>query len=258
MVNDLGDETYDELKADRLEEERWLQEQSTMDLNADQGGLFEYDDDDVEYYAAMESMKVKRMDRRSRVRHHHHQKRSEGKKHGEKRSDESSEAGKVHVVIRADEPGQAVYTVPKDGTEHILTQQSLNYAETDKSSALDGHQRVLAQSGTNNASPADASDALGKANAGHPVDATKEAGETDEASNPKKGTVMLAAVPILLLMGAIAGFTVYRRYYENSFNQGGRNDSHDAIPGDDYHRRGKLILDKMVFCVEPIGDFVKN
>ncbi|KAG0084111.1 hypothetical protein BGZ92_010184 [Podila epicladia] len=237
MVNDLGDETYDALKADRLEEERWLKEQSTTDLNADQSGLFEYDDDDVEYYAEMESMKVKRLDRRSRMRHHHHQKRSERNKHIEKRSDESAGAGKVHVAIRADEPGQAVYTVPKDGSEHVLTQQSLNHAETDKSSALDGHQRVLAQSGSNNANPADASDALGKANAGHPVSATKEAGESDEASNPKKGTVMLAAVPILLLMGAIAGFTVYRRYYENSFNQGGRNDSHDAIPGDDYHRR---------------------
>ncbi|KAG0088773.1 hypothetical protein BGZ93_010248 [Podila epicladia] len=205
--------------------------------NIQMSGLFEYDDDDVEYYAEMESMKVKRLDRRSRMRHHHHQKRSERNKHIEKRSDESAGAGKVHVAIRADEPGQAVYTVPKDGSEHVLTQQSLNHAETDKSSALDGHQRVLAQSGSNNANPADASDALGKANAGHPVSATKEAGESDEASNPKKGTVMLAAVPILLLMGAIAGFTVYRRYYENSFNQGGRNDSHDAIPGDDYHRR---------------------
>ncbi|KAG0331893.1 hypothetical protein BG000_010509 [Podila horticola] len=241
MVNDLGNESYDELKADRLEEEKWLKEQSDADLNADQSGLFEYDDDDVEYYAEMESMKVKRLDRRSRIRHHHH-KRSEGKRHREKRSNESAEVEKVHIAIRADEPGQAVYTVPKDaGSEHVLTQQPLNHAETDKSSALDGHQRVLAQSGTNNASPSDASDALGKANAGHPVNATKEAGEPDETSHPKKGTVLLAAVPILLVMGAIAGFTVYRRYYENSFNQGGRNDTHDAIPGDDYHRRGSPI-----------------
>ncbi|KAG0029928.1 hypothetical protein BGZ81_003269 [Podila clonocystis] len=245
IVNDLGDETNDELKADRLEEERWLKEQSATDLDADQSGLFEYNDDDVEYYAEMESIKVKRMDRRSRVRHHHH--KSEEKKHKAKRSGMSEEAKtkteeSVHIAIRANEPGQAVYTVPKDtDSEHLLAQQSLNHAETEKSSGLDDHQHVLAQSGTNNASPSDASDALGKANAGHPVNAAKEAGESDEASHPKKGTVLLAAVPILLLMGAIAGFTVYRRYYENSFNQGGRNDTHDAIPGDDYHRRGSPI-----------------
>lgn len=245
MVNDLGDQPLDDFKADRLEEEQWLKEQSAADLNADQSGLFEYDDGDVEYYAVLESMKVKRLDRRSRVRRHHHHKNSEGKKYKEKRSDDTSAAKaddveRVHIAIRADEPGQAVYTTPKDtDSEHVLVQQSLNHAETDKNSALDGRQRVLAQSGTNNASPSDASDALGKANAGHPVNATEEAGESDEASHPKKGTVLLAAVPILLLMGAIAGFTVYRRYYENSFNQGGRNDTHDAIPGDDYHRRGK-------------------
>lgn len=245
IVNDLGDQPFDEFKADRLEEEQWLKEQSAADLNADQSGLFEYDDDDVEYYAAIESMNDKLLDRRSRIRQHHHHKSSEGKKHKEKRSYDTSAAKanakeRVHIMIRADESDQAVYTVPMDsGSKKVLAQQSLSHAETNKNSALDDHQHVLAQSGTYNASPSDASDALGKANAGHPVDTIKEAGESDEASHPKKGTVLLAAVPILLLMGAIAGFTVYRRYYENSFNQGGRNDTHDAIPGEDYHRRGK-------------------
>ncbi|KAF9372360.1 hypothetical protein CPB97_001320 [Podila verticillata] len=247
IVNDLGDQRFNEFKADQLEEEQRLKEQSAADLNADQSGLFENEDDDVEYYAEMESMKVKLLDRRSRVRRHHHHESSEGKKHKEKRSDNTSAAKanakeRAHIAIRADEPGQAVYTVHMgSGSEQVLAQQSLSHAETDKNSALDDHQRVLAQSGTNNASPSDATDALGKANAGHPVDTTKEAGESDEASHPKKGTVLLAAVPILLVMGAIAGFTVYRRYYENSFNQGGRNDTHDTIPGDDYHRRGSPI-----------------
>ena len=46
----------------------------------------------------------------------------------------------------------------------------------------------------------------------------------------------------LLVMGAIAGLTIYRRYYENSFNQGGRNDFPDDHPNDGCHQRGNCIF----------------
>ncbi|CAO3571916.1 unnamed protein product [Mortierella alpina] len=96
---------------------------------------------------------------------------------------------------------------------------------------MESQQRILAEAGSQ-ATEAKAGQPGDKDAAGDPAAVGKE-----EAAHPGKGTVLLAAIPILLVMGAIAGFTAYRRYYENSFNQGGRNDTRDDASGDEYHRR---------------------
>ncbi|KAG0345077.1 hypothetical protein BG004_003975 [Podila humilis] len=246
MVSDVTETSYIEFKANQHEEERWLKEQSATDLDTDQAGLFEYNAEYPDEEDKREFLQTKNLDKRSRVRHHHHKSNSNKKSHKRhgnnnnvKRADGPQVAqgteGKIDIAIRADKSDQAVYAASKEsGDESVLVQTSLHHAETKKDASAQGHQRILAQSGTGNSDAAKAADSLGKASSGHPVDATKEEKE-DEAAHPKKGTVLLAAVPILLIMGAIAGFTVYRRYYENSFNQGGRNDTHDPIPGSPIH-----------------------
>ncbi|KAF9087633.1 hypothetical protein BGX23_007979 [Mortierella sp. AD031] len=174
------------------------------------------------------------------------------------------------VAIRADTPSaQGTYaiskeepkvSIPKSATSNdkakkveepgVLVHEKVGHSETKSGPpavAPDGQgQRVLIQggSGTDSTDPATSVESLGKASEGHPVDkdATEGSeGSSNEEAYPQKGTVLMAAVPILFVMGAIAGFIIYRRYYENSFNQGGRNDSRDDYPGDGYHQRAPVV-----------------
>lgn len=237
---------------------------SEQDVDSDEivDGLFEYSE--VGPTVVEVTLKARHLSRRERTkRHHHHQQKNLQK---EKRDfnpvspSEKDPATAVKIVaeqiapmvaIRADDgAGQSTYMLNHGDAApgaDVLLHKSLSHSETTKAddstpqAAGEGHQKVLVQGGTGAVSPEVASESLGKANAGHPVDANSTASATaeDGESHPKKGTVLLAAVPILLLMGAIAGFTVYRRYYENKFNQVGRNDTLDDLPGDGYHRRGK-------------------
>ncbi|KAF9111235.1 hypothetical protein BGX27_005211 [Mortierella sp. AM989] len=254
VVNDLNDQSI-ELAMDRAEEERWLKEQSVSELNADQSGLFEYSeegDNDNENDLVKTTLKARHLSRRERGKHHHHSNQQKHHHHHEKRdADHPAEGGKVQISgsetepkikIRADQGhDQTVYSVSHengntaDVAGGVLLHESLNHAETNK-----GQQKALVQAGTESADLAAGADSLAKASAGHlssknATDTT--ANDQGEASNPDKGTMLLAAIPILLLMGAIAGFTAYRRYYENSFNEGGRNDTRDEYPTDGYYRR---------------------
>jgi hypothetical protein len=89
----------------------------------------------------------------------------------------------------------------------------------------DDQQKALIQGGSNPVDPVAAAEALGKASAGQPNEKTKgdeaAADGQDKAGGTHNETLWLAAVPILLLMGAIAGYTVYRRFNESN----GHNDS---------------------------------
>ncbi|KAF9425899.1 hypothetical protein BGZ94_007112 [Podila epigama] len=245
VFNDLPDTPFGGFKIDRLEEANSLKDQDSDTLDPNYGQMFALGDDALDASdVVVESLKVKHLDRRSRVRHHHHHHdghaKSQGKSkqqqkqhrshhhHQEKRSlDSNEEAQAVHLEIRSNEPGQSVYTQPKGIGEDKEQVEA-------KANAAEGKQRVLAQSGSESTDPAKAVDSLGKASSGHSVNASKESEGSDGESHPKKATVMLAVVPILLLMGAIAGFTAYRRYQENSFNRRS-HDSRDDIPGSPIH-----------------------
>ena len=246
---------------------------SEQDVDSDEliGGLFEYSV--VDPTVVEVTLQARHLSRRERTKHHHHSQQKNPQK--EKRDfnpvspSEKNPVTAVKIVaeqmapmvaIRADDgAGQSVYTLNNHEdaapAADVILRESLSHSETTKAGesvpqAAGGDQKVLVQGGTGAVSPETASESLGKANAGHPVDTNGTASATAEEgeSHPKKGTVLLAAVPILLLMGAIAGFTVYRRYYENNFNQGGRNDR-DDLPGDGYHRRGKYNENSLVSCI---------
>ncbi|KAF8933323.1 hypothetical protein BGZ58_006422 [Dissophora ornata] len=246
VVNDLGDDSIDRA-GDRAEEERWLKEQSATGLNADQGGLFVFPGD--EESAKEESqpdivkatLNARHLSRRDRVKHHHHHQK-------EKRSDEAVAAPQVEIRADQTQQSQSVYKLEQvdgvnSGTDKVLVHESLGHVQTSNENEFvgEGQQKILIQAGAGVADPASAASSFGKASAGHPSEQNAaDAAATErekEATSPHNGTVAMAAVPILLLMGAIAGFTVYRRYYENSFNQGGRNDTRDDYPDDGYLRR---------------------
>jgi hypothetical protein len=219
--------------------------------------------------STLETRHLSRRERGSMKYHHHHHHNAQKRdvisaEESAKENDKKVEADAVVaplIAIRADTPSaQGTYAINKDEPKVSISK----LASADKAKNVDdskvlvhenlGHseshgespgQRVLIQggSGSDDANPAKSVENLGKASEGHPVDkdAAKAEGEANSGGgeeHTKKGTVLLAAVPILLVMGAIAGFTIYRRYYENSFNQGGRNDSRDDHPNDGYHQRG--------------------
>ncbi|KAG0197239.1 hypothetical protein BGX28_009252 [Mortierella sp. GBA30] len=263
IIDDLMEGGNLDQAQDRAEEERWLKMQSLANSNDDQGGLFEFSEDEVQSEevhdrpqteAVKATLQARHLSRRDRGKqqHHHHQKQQQHHHHNnEKRSaaDLDGQSSiksekKPEVQIRSDDAtGQAVYAVNKndvapgqsDASGGVLVHESVAHAETDKGSdpkPADDQQRVLAQAGSQSSEAG--SGQLGDKGASM----TANGDIQDEAAHPGKGTVLLAAIPILLVMGAIAGFTAYRRYYENSFNRGGRNDTRDDIPEDYYHRRG--------------------
>lgn len=217
--------------------------------------------------STLETRHLSRRERRSKKHHHHHHHKSQ-KRDVTSVEEPALENGKnvdaeamPLISIRADTPSaQGTYAINKDEPKvcnskpastdkaknvddsKVLVHENLGHAE---SNGEGPGQRVLIQggSGSDNVDPAKSVENLSKASEGHPVDkdaakAEDEAKGGDE-EHTKKGTVLLAAVPILLVMGAIAGFTIYRRFYENTFNQGGRNDSRDDHPNSGYHQRGK-------------------
>ncbi|KAF9103660.1 hypothetical protein BGX29_003077 [Mortierella sp. GBA35] len=225
----------------------------------------------------LETRHMSRRERGSKKHHHHHhhhkaQKRDEisvSASNKDKAEEEEAHVAPL-VAIRADTPSaQGTYAIskdepkvciPKSATSNdkakkveepgVLVHEKVGHSETKSGPpavAPDGQgQRVLIQggSGTDSTDPATSVESLGKASEGHTVDkdATEGSeGSSNEEAYPQKGTVLMAAVPILFVMGAIAGFTIYRRYYENSFNQGGRNDSRDDYPGDGYHQRAPVV-----------------
>ncbi|KAF9433889.1 hypothetical protein BGZ76_008858 [Entomortierella beljakovae] len=225
----------------------------SLEERANEVDYDEAEEGDIQSNLVHLTLNARHLSRRERVKHHHHHSNHQHHKqpqrqhnhHHEKRVDTPKENVNVNIAGKDDAPvvairadpsiGQSVYTIDKErgsdvkGGDGVLLHKSINKAETDKG------QKVLVQGGSGPADPAVAADSLAKASAGKPnANATKEA---DEAVHPHNGTVLLAAVPILLLMGAIAGFTIYRRYYENSFNEGGRNDTQDEYPGEGYYQR---------------------
>ncbi|KAG0370175.1 hypothetical protein BGX24_002109 [Mortierella sp. AD032] len=212
--------------------------------------------------STLETRHLSRRERGSKKQHHHHhhkaQKRDTISISSTSDEDKNVDAEAIiapKVAIRADTPPtQGTYAINKDEPKvgiskpdatadlknkaknpEVLFHENVSHSE---SKGGEG-QRVLIQggSGSTSADPAKSVESLGKASEGHPVDKDAAAKAGSEETHSHKGTVLLAAVPILLVMGAIAGFTIYRRYYENSFNQGGRNDSRDDHPGDGYHQR---------------------
>ncbi|KAF9136310.1 hypothetical protein BGW39_000026 [Mortierella sp. 14UC] len=224
------------------------------------------DDEDVETAAVRDelvraTLEARHLSRRERgaKKHHHHCK---AQKHDavsasanldeDKKADvEAAVAPKV--AIRADTPPvQSTYAINKDEPKvsiskpataakanqanepGVLVHENVGHSETQGEG-----QRVLIQggSGSESADPAKSVENLGKASEGHPVDKDAAGAAEGDETHSHNGTVLMAAVPLLLVMGAIAGFTIYRRFYENSFNQGGRNDSRDDHPGDGYHQR---------------------
>ncbi|KAF9290883.1 hypothetical protein BGZ68_005799 [Mortierella alpina] len=241
-VDDLLENNKLDQAQDLAEEERWLRVQSAADPNADQGGLFAFSTEDdplldeeeakLQTEVVKATIQARSLSRRDRGKQQHHHHKQQHVHHHEKRSDDSpvdksssaSQARAAEVHIRADNtPEQAVYTVNNDEASTRDT--------AGNTKATDDQQRVLAETGSQST----------EARAGQPGDkdaaAAPAAEGQEEAAHPRKGTILLAAIPILLVMGAIAGFTAYRRYYENSFNQGGRNDTRDDASGDEYHRR---------------------
>ncbi|KAF9573615.1 hypothetical protein EC968_008250 [Mortierella alpina] len=239
VIDDLVENNNLDRAQDLAEEERWLRVQSAADPTADQGKLFAFSTEDDPAFdgeevqlqaevvkATLQARSLSRRDRGKQQHHHHKQQQQQHAHHHEKRSNEipadrptsANTATAAEVHIRADmTPEQAVYTVSKD--------------EASTKESVGDQQRVMAETGSQSA----------EAKAGQPGDqgtaADPASGGQEEAAHPRKGTVLLAAIPILLVMGAIAGFTAYRRYYENSFNQGGRNDTRDDTSEDEYHRR---------------------
>ncbi|KAF9148245.1 hypothetical protein BG015_010021 [Linnemannia schmuckeri] len=226
--------------------------------------------------STLETRHLSRRERGSKKHHHHHhhhhhhkaQKRNAFPVSSQKNEDKKVEAEAQVIVapmvaIRANTPSaQGIYAINKDepkvsisksatagvdkgkkvGDSKVLVHERLGHS---KSSGDSPGQRVLMQgSYGDNIDPAKAVDNLGKASEGHPVDKDAAKAESEAASDDAhthKETALLAAVPILLIMGAIAGFTIYRRYYENSFNQDGQNDSRDDLPHNSYHQRDLSI-----------------
>ncbi|KAG0301983.1 hypothetical protein BGZ98_007881 [Dissophora globulifera] len=241
------------------DEEHWLREQSAARLNQDQSGPFEFPAEDEGHADIVKAtLHARHLSRRERVKHHHHHQQQLDHHHHEhhKRdvmAEPQAEAAleAPHVAIRADSAqGQSVYVIEQedggDGdAEDVLLHESVGHTEMHKENgqAGEGQQRVLAQAGSGVTDPTAATESLNKAGAGHldgeegAMDSTAAVENDGATSDPHKGVVLLAAVPILLLMGAIAGFTVYRRFRENSVNPGGRNDTRDDYSGDGYHRR---------------------
>ncbi|KAG0230040.1 hypothetical protein BGW41_002628 [Actinomortierella wolfii] len=182
----------------------------------------------------------KMMNRRERTmaRHHHHHR-------------STSKNNKIRVMAQEEththhEKRQVASKVDAPLKQEALMHQQLSHAEHTvadgtpvepvlqdvKSAPASGGQRVLMQVGSSDAKGEPSAGSDGTSNAGQEAD--KEA--LPEA--PTKSTLLIAVVPIALLIAAIAGFTAYRRHYENPFNQGGRNDTRDGFPSDeDYHRR---------------------
>ncbi|KAK5814763.1 hypothetical protein F5H01DRAFT_28884 [Linnemannia elongata] len=221
---------------------------------------------DVLVRSTLETRHLSRRERGSKKHHHHHHHKAQKRdaisvsSEADKKVDAEAEAVVAPLVsIRADTPSaQGIYAINKDEPKisiskpavaaddkgkkvddsKILVHETLGHSETSGNSP---GQRVLIQGGSSdNADPAKSVENLGKASEGHPVDkdAAKAEGEAaGDNAHAHKGTVLMAAVPILLVMGAIAGFTIYRRYYEKGFNQGGRNDSRVDHPNDGYHQR---------------------
>lgn len=223
--------------------------------------------------STLETRHLSRRERGSKKHHHHHHHKAQ-KRDTISASSENVENKKVDaeaeavvaplISIRGDTPStQGVYAINKDepkisisrpaavATDNgmkvddskVLLHETLGHSE---SSGESPDQRVLIQGGSSdNADPAKSVENLGKASEGHPVDkdAAKAEGEAaGDDAHTHKGTVLLAAVPILLVMGAIAGFTIYRRYQEKNFNLGGRIDSRDEHSSDGYHQRSNCIL----------------
>ncbi|KAG0286314.1 hypothetical protein BGZ96_009550 [Linnemannia gamsii] len=215
--------------------------------------------------STLETRHLSRRERGLKKQHHHHHHKAQKRdvtsvEEPSLENDRKVDAEAMPLIsIRADTPSaQGTYAINKDEPKVSISK----LASADKAKNVDdsrvlvhenlGHsdskgegsgQRVLIQggSGFDNVDPVKSVENLGKASEGHPVDkdAAKAEGEAKggDEEHTKKGTVLLAAVPILLVMGAIAGFTIYRRYYENNFNQGGRNDSMDDHPNNGYHQR---------------------
>lgn len=212
----------------RAGEEHWMKEQSATESNTDQEGLFEFHSDEDIVSPNMEqkqdeavkaTLKARHLSRRERVKHHHHQSPHQQDRHNTQRHHHHHKLKRdtPEVAIRADIPsGQSIYTVggSVDNDNNALHEPS-SHART----TMEGNQKVLIQGGSGPADPSAAVDALGKASSGQPSKNTK-ADETvadgqGKAGGAPKEALWIAAAPILLLMGAIAGFTAYRRFYES-------------------------------------------
>ncbi|KAI7816032.1 hypothetical protein BC939DRAFT_66396 [Gamsiella multidivaricata] len=271
-IDDLEDSSLSQAEG-REKEDNWLKEQSVAELNGDQGGLFDFltDNDSLpqakgyQQQMAEATLKAKHLSRRDRVKHHHHhhQHQQRHHHHEQKRSTEQISGAKEpqpqsedhHPLQVADVvPGQTIYAVHQvEGSTggaggNELLHESLSHAETNKENGeqAKGQQRILIQGGSGPVDPAGATGSLGKASAGQSdpknlTDATITESQ-DGTGSPHKDPLMLAAIPILLLMGAIVGFTVYRRFYENS--QGG--DVQDEYSSDGYHRRGNGVARRAI------------
>lgn len=198
--------------------------------------------------STLETPHLSRRERGSKKHHHHHHHHKAQKRDAISVSSENQEDIKVDVEveaivaplisIRADTPSaQGTYAINKDEPKVSISRPAATASDNDKnvddskvrvhetlghsvSSDDSPGQRVLIQGGSSgNTDPAKSVENLGKASEGHPVDknAAKAEGEAaGDDAHTHKGTVLLAAVPILLVMGAIAGFTIYRRYYEKT------------------------------------------
>ncbi|KAF9198908.1 hypothetical protein BGZ49_000150 [Haplosporangium sp. Z 27] len=221
---------------DREVVEYWLEERSdsTLDPVKSESFLFsgEAMSNDNGNDLVKSTLEVRHLSRRERVKHHHQEKRGTG--HPTEARDAESNAEEVPSVrIRADHAHeQVVYSIGKEnagssgvagGSDSVVIHESLSHSEINN-----GQQKAFVQAGTEAIDP---DGLLAKASE------SNDNSLTDETVHPHKDTVLLAAVPILLLMGAVAGFTVYRRYYENSFNVGGRNDTRDDYPTDGCYQR---------------------
>ncbi|KAF9579405.1 hypothetical protein BGW38_004341 [Lunasporangiospora selenospora] len=244
-------------------------------LESEDSFLTEEESDEI-VLKSLEARHLSRRERTSRHHHHHHRGQKQHRQkvqsedhhhHRQKRDHNGDEdaaesdplqAEAETLVSRADSSpgqGQAVYAVSGEGAtgssahpivvagtkeqgkETVLLHETLGHSETVKSGE---GQRVLIQGGAGPADPNASFEVIEKAGEGHPKDTAETSAaekEETEKGHPRKETVLLASVPILLLMVAVAGFTAYRRYYENSFNQGGRNDTRDYLPGDGYFGR---------------------
>ncbi|KAF9932183.1 hypothetical protein FBU30_008738 [Linnemannia zychae] len=241
------DEEYEDVEP-KAEEKALPRERNVLTVEAQ----------DTLVRSALETRHLNRRERSSKKHHHHHHKVQKWgnmplQERSTYRSNNANDEAIVvvsQIAVRSDNPStQGTYVISKDGPQssnakpvsivHKVDQSNTLFHENVGHSETNGgggeSQRVLIQSGssTETVDPAKSVENLGKAGEGHPVDEkTTEEGQ----AQPTKQTVLIAAVPILLVMGAIAGFTIYRRYYENSFNQGGRNDTRDDHP-DGYHQR---------------------
>ncbi|KAF8938078.1 hypothetical protein BGZ47_008741 [Haplosporangium gracile] len=216
--------------------------------------------------STLKTRHLSRRERGSKKHHHHHhhrrhkvQKRDAISVSSQKNKKVEAEAEAIVAplaTIRTNTPSaQGTYVINKDkpkvsvskpataGTDkgnkvdhsEVLVHENLGQS---KSSGDSPGQQVLMQGGSGgNIDPAKSVDNLGKASEGHLVDKDAEGEAASDEAHTLKKTVLLTAAPILLVMGALAGFTIYRRYYENDLNLGGRNDSRDDHPHDGYHQR---------------------